>query len=81
MSAVSQNLCLSELDFGDSLAQGNEELWRCRNSCLSGLDFGDSLAQGNEELWCSQNSCLSASRKCLNFMLWVNFLAGVINWK
>ena len=28
MSAVSQNLCLSGLDFGDSLAQGNEELWR-----------------------------------------------------
>ena len=28
MSAVSQNLCLLGLDFGDSLAQGNEELWR-----------------------------------------------------
>ena len=61
MSAVSQNLCLSGFDFGDSLAQGNEELWCSQNSCLSGLDFGDSLAQGNEELWCSQNSCLSGS--------------------
>ena len=29
MSAVSQNLCLSWLDFGDSLAQGNKELWCC----------------------------------------------------
>ena len=28
MSAVSQNSCLLGLDFGDSLAQGNEELWR-----------------------------------------------------
>ena len=36
MSAVSQNLCLPGLDFGDSLAQGNKELWRSRNSCLSG---------------------------------------------
>ena len=27
MSAVVQNLCLSGLDFGVSLAQGNEELW------------------------------------------------------
>ena len=26
MRAVSQNLCLSGLDFGNSLAQGNEEL-------------------------------------------------------
>ena len=39
MSAVSQNSCLSGLDFGDSLAQGNEELWHSRNSCLSGWDF------------------------------------------
>ena len=39
MSAVSQNLCLSWLDFGDSLAQGKEELWRSQNSCLSGSDF------------------------------------------
>ena len=53
MSAVSQNLCLSGLDFGDSLAQGNEELWCCQNLCLSGSGFGNSLAQGNEELWCS----------------------------
>ena len=36
MSAVSQNLCLSCLDFGDSLAQGNEELWCSQNLCLSG---------------------------------------------
>ena len=48
MSVVSQNSCLSGLDFGDSLAQGNEELWRSQNSCLSGLDFGISLAQGDE---------------------------------
>ena len=39
MSAVSQNSCLSWLDFGDSLAQGNEELWRSQNLCLSGSDF------------------------------------------
>ena len=25
--------------FGNSLAQGSEELWRSRNSCLSGSDF------------------------------------------
>ena len=25
--------------FGDSLAQGSEELWRSRNLCLSGADF------------------------------------------
>ena len=36
MSAVSQNLCLLWLDFGISLAQGNEELWHFQNSCLSG---------------------------------------------
>ena len=28
MSAVSPNLCLLWLEFGNSLAQGNEELWR-----------------------------------------------------
>ena len=28
MSAVSQNSCLSGSDFGISLAQGDEELWR-----------------------------------------------------
>ena len=28
MSAVSQNSCPLWLDFGNSLAQGNEELWR-----------------------------------------------------
>ena len=39
MSAVSQNSCLSWLDFGNSLAQGNKELWRSQNSCLSGWDF------------------------------------------
>ena len=61
ISAVARNSCLSGLDFSDSLAQGNEELWHFQNSCLSGLDFGDSLAQGNEELWHSQNSCLSGS--------------------
>ena len=44
MSAVSQNSCLSWLDFGDSLVQGNEELWCSQNLCLSGSDFGDSLA-------------------------------------
>ena len=48
VSAVSQNSCLSGLDFGNSLAQGNEELWRSQNLCLSGSDFGDSLAQGDE---------------------------------
>ena len=36
MSAVSQNSCLLWLDFGNSLAQGNEELWHSQNSCLSG---------------------------------------------
>ena len=81
MSAVSQNSCLSGMDFGNSLDQGNEELWHSRNSCLSGSDFGDSLSQGDEELWRSQNLCLSVCRKCLNFVLWVSFLAGVINWK
>ena len=25
--------------FGDSLAQGGKELWRCQNSCLSGSVF------------------------------------------
>ena len=34
--------------FGNSLAQGNEELWHSRNSCLSGSDFGISLAQSDE---------------------------------
>ena len=37
--------------FGDSLAQGNEELWRSQNLCLSGADFGISLAQSAEESW------------------------------
>ena len=36
MSAVSQNSCLLWLDFGNSLAQGNVELWCSQNSCLSG---------------------------------------------
>ena len=48
-----------------------------QNSCLSGLGFEDSLVQSQEELWCSQNLHLSA---CLNFILWVSFLAGVLNW-
>ena len=81
MSAVAGNSCLSGSDFGDSLAQGNEELCHYQNLCLSGSDFGDSLAQGDKELWCSQNSCVSASRTHSNFMLWVSFLAGVTNWK
>ena len=33
MSAFSQNSCLSGFDFGDSLAQGNEELW-CSRHCV-----------------------------------------------
>ena len=49
-------------DFGISLAQSAEELWRSQNLCLSGADFGISLAQSAEESWHSQNSCLSASR-------------------
>ena len=36
MSAFSQNLCLSGFDFGNSLAQGNKELWCSRNSCTLG---------------------------------------------
>ena len=36
MSAVSQNSCLLGLDFGNSLAQGNKELWCSQNLCLSG---------------------------------------------
>ena len=39
MSVVSQISCLSELDFGISLAQGNKESWHSQNSCLSGLDL------------------------------------------
>ena len=31
MSAFSQNSCLLWLDFCDSLAQGNEELWHSQN--------------------------------------------------
>ena len=38
--------------FGDSLAQGSEELWRCQNSCIFWADFDVSLAQSAEELWC-----------------------------
>ena len=47
--------------FGNSLAQGSEELWRCQNSCIFGADFGVSLAQSAEELWRSQNLCLSGA--------------------
>ena len=43
-----------------------------------GRIFGISLAQGGEETWSFRNSCLSA---CLNFILWVSSLAGVVNWK
>ena len=38
--------------------------------------FGVSLAQGSEETWRVQNSCLPG---CLNFILWVSFLARVVD--
>ena len=87
--------------FGDSLAQGSEELWCSRNLCLSGADFLAFLWP--KESWHSRNSCLSGAdfwcfsgpkcrrimafqkfmsfciQKHLNFMVWVSFLAGVIN--
>ena len=38
--------------------------------------FGVSLVQGSEETWRVQNWCLPG---CLNFILWVSFLARVVD--
>ena len=36
MSAVCAKFVSFAVGFGNSLAQGSEELWRCQNLCLSG---------------------------------------------
>ena len=76
MSAVSQNLCLSWLDFCDSLAQGNKELWRSKICVFLGRIFGVSLAQSDKESWHSRNLCLSASRNTQILCCGLAFLLG-----
>ena len=81
MSAVSQNSCLSWLDFGNSLAQCNKELWHSQNSCLSGSDFWHFSDPKWWRIMAFPKFVSFCIQKCSNFVLWVSFLAGVINWK
>ena len=62
--------------FGVSLGQGCKETWRVQNSCLFWVGFGIFLAHSCKETWHVQNSCLLG---CSNFVLWVSFLAGVVD--
>ena len=78
MSAVCAKFMSFVVGFGNSLAQGSEELWRCQIRVFLGRIFGISLASGSEETYCSQNSCLSGYS---NFILSVSSLARVVNWK
>ena len=67
--------------FGISLAQSVEESWRFRNSCLSGSDFWHFSGPKCQRIMAFPKFVSFCIQKCLNFVLWVSFLAGVVNWK
>ena len=61
MSAVSQNLCLSQLDLAILWPKVAKNYGVPKIRVFLGGVFGISLAQSAEESCCSQNSCLSGS--------------------
>ena len=67
--------------FGISLAQGVEELWRSQNLCLSGSDFWCFPGLKCQRIMTFPKFVSFCIQKCSNFVLWVSFLAGVVNWK
>ena len=66
--------------FGDSLAQGSEELWCSRNLCLSGSDFWHFSGPRCGRIMAFPKFVSFCIQKCSNFILWVSFLARVVNW-
>ena len=67
--------------FGISLAQSVEESWRSQNSCLSGSDFWCFSGPRCQRIMAFPKFVSFCIQKCLNFFLWVSFLAGVVNGK
>ena len=67
--------------FGISLAQSAEESWRYQNSCLSGSDFWCFSGPKCQRIMAFPKFMSFCIQKCSNFVLWVSFLAGVVNWK
>ena len=69
------------LIFGISLAQSAKELWHFQNSCLSGADFWQLSGPKCRRILAFPKFVSFCIQKCLTFMVWVSFLAGVINLK
>ena len=69
------------LIFGVSLAQSAKESWCSQNSCLSGSDFWCFSGPKCQRVMAFSKFVSFCIQKCLNFVLWVSFLAGVVNWK
>ena len=69
------------LIFGISLAQSAKESWRSQNSCLSGADFWHFSGPRCRIIIAFPKFVYFCIQKCSNFVLWVSFLAGVVNWK
>ena len=67
------------LIFGISLAQGAEELWRSQNSCLSGADFWHFSGPKCQRIMAFPKFVSFCIQKRSNFMVWVSFLAGLVN--
>ena len=67
--------------FGISLAQSVEESWCSQNLCLSGSDFWCFSGPKCQRIMAFPKFVSFCIQKCSNFMLWVSFLAGVVNWK
>ena len=69
------------LNFGICLAQRAKESWRSQNLCLSGADFWRFSGPKCQRIMAFPKFVSFCIQKCLNFVLWVSFLAGVVNWK
>ena len=67
--------------FGIALAQSAEESWRSQNSCLSGSVFWHFSGPKCQRIMAFPKFVSFCIQKHSNFMLWVSFLAGVVNWK
>ena len=67
--------------FGISLAQGVEESWHSQNSCLSGSDFWRFPGLKCRRIMAFLKFMSFCIQKHSDFILWVSFLAGVVNWK
>ena len=69
------------LIFGISLAQSAEELWHSRNLSISGADFWRFSGPQCQRVLAFPKFVSFCIQKRSNFVVWVSFLAGVINCK